>query len=80
MWVARKSYSRFYSINISVYAIFNDQNFNDTLTDDIVSFEQLGPADRSKAALLLQFSFRLYLQSNLYGLHDSKDFFFGKNQ
>ena len=29
--------------NISVYAISNDQSFNDTLTDDIVSFEQLGP-------------------------------------
>ena len=28
--------------NISVYAIFNDQSFNDTLTDS-VSFEQLGP-------------------------------------
>ena len=24
---------------ISVYAIFNDQSFNDTLTNDIVSFE-----------------------------------------
>ena len=29
--------------NISEYAIFNDQSFNDTLTNDIVSFEQLGP-------------------------------------
>ena len=38
-----KSYSHFFSKNISVYAIFNDQNFNDTLTNDIVSFEQLGP-------------------------------------
>ena len=26
-----------------MYAIFNDQNFNDTLTNNIVSFEQLGP-------------------------------------
>ena len=25
------------------YAIFNDQRFNDMLTNDIVSFEQLGP-------------------------------------
>ena len=37
-----KSYSHFFSKNISVYAIFNDQSFNDTLTNDIVSFEQLG--------------------------------------
>ena len=29
--------------NINVYAIFNDQSFNNTLTNDIVSFEQLGP-------------------------------------
>ena len=34
---------RFFSAkNISVYAIFNDQSFNDTLTNDSVSFEQLG--------------------------------------
>ena len=35
----------FFSKNISLYAIFNDQNFNDTLTNDIVSFEQLDPDD-----------------------------------
>ena len=33
----------FLSKNISIYAIFNDQSFNDTLTNDIVCFEQLGP-------------------------------------
>ena len=33
----------FFSINICVYAIFNDQRFNDTLTNDVVRFEQLGP-------------------------------------
>ena len=38
-----KSYSHFFSKNISIYAIFNDQSFNDTLTNDIISFEQLGP-------------------------------------
>ena len=36
-----KSYSHFFSKNISVYAIFNDKSFNDTLTNDIVSFEPL---------------------------------------
>ena len=30
----------FFSKNISVYTIFNDQNFNDTLTNNIFSFEQ----------------------------------------
>ena len=38
-----KSYSHFFGKNISIYAIFNDQSFNDMLIKDIVSFEQLGP-------------------------------------
>ena len=33
----------FFSKNMSIYAIFDDQRFNDTLTNDIVSFEQMGP-------------------------------------
>ena len=33
----------FFSKNISLFTIINDQNFNDMLTNDIVSFEQLGP-------------------------------------
>ena len=33
-----KSYSQFFDKNICIYAIFNDQSFNDTLTN-----EQLGP-------------------------------------
>ena len=39
-----QSYLHFFSKNISIYALFNDQSFNDTLTNDVVSFEQLGPA------------------------------------
>ena len=38
-----RSYSHFFSKNISIYAIFNDESFNDMLTNDIVSLEQLGP-------------------------------------
>ena len=38
MWVAH-----FFSKNISIYAIFNDESFNDKLTNNIVNFEQLGP-------------------------------------
>ena len=38
-WATHISFSE----NISVYAIFSDQSFNDTLTNDIVSFEQLDP-------------------------------------
>ena len=48
-----KSYSHFFSKNISVYAIFNDQSFNDTLTNDIVSFEQLGPDSYLMTSLVL---------------------------
>ena len=33
----------FFGKNNNVYAICNDQSFNDTLSNDIVSFEQLGP-------------------------------------
>ena len=35
--------SHFLAKKNSVYAIFNDQSFNGTLTNDIVGFEQLGP-------------------------------------
>ena len=38
-----KSYSHFFSNYISVYAIFDDQSFNNMLTNHIVSFEQLDP-------------------------------------
>ena len=38
-----KSYSLFFSKNICLYAIFKDQSFNDKLTNDIISFEQLSP-------------------------------------
>ena len=46
-----KSYSHFFSKSISIYAILNDQSFNDTLTKDIVSFEQLGPVILKKKIL-----------------------------
>ena len=42
MWVAfanAKATHIFFSKNDSIYAILNDQSFNDTLTNDISSFE-----------------------------------------
>ena len=42
-WKNVSSFSHFFRKNISVYAIFNDQSFNNTLSNDNVSFEQLGP-------------------------------------
>ena len=38
-----KSYSHFFCKNIDTYFILDDQSFNNSLTNDIVSFEQLGP-------------------------------------
>ena len=43
MGVAFASYSHFFSKNISIYTIFNDQSLNDTLLATLVSFEQLRP-------------------------------------
>ena len=33
----------FFSKNNSIYAVFNDKSFNDTSTNNVVSFEQMGP-------------------------------------
>ena len=45
MWVtfvnAKATHILFCNIT-NIYAIFNDQSFKDTLTNDVVSFEQLG--------------------------------------
>ena len=38
-----KSYSHFFQQKFNIYAILNDQSFNDTFTNDSVSFEGLGP-------------------------------------
>ena len=46
MWVAfafAKAAYIFCSKNSSVYAIFNDQSLNGTSTNNIVSYEQMGP-------------------------------------
>ena len=46
-----KSFSHFSAKNISIYAIFNDQSFNDTLINEIDSFEQLGALESSQAKI-----------------------------
>ena len=58
-----KSYSYFFSKNISICSIFNDQSFNDALTNDIVSFEQLGPD------LLIRLTRRCLCVTRLLGSH-----------
>ena len=36
--------------------MFNDQSFDDTLTNDIISFEQLGPEQESVGSIFLPVS------------------------
>ena len=43
VFLLKKMCSHFFSKNISIFAIFNDQIFNDTLSNNIISFEQLSP-------------------------------------
>ena len=42
-----KKLLHFFSKNIIYAILFHDQSFNDMLTNDIVSFEQLGPEANS---------------------------------
>ena len=42
-----KNLSCFFSKNIGLCTIFNDQSFNATLTNDIVNFKQLDPGLRN---------------------------------
>ena len=66
-----KSYSHFFSKHIySLYAIFNIQSFNDTLTNDIVSSEQLGPESDLISGILLYFAFLvLLIAPDRWGIH-----------
>ena len=41
------SFAIFFGKNISKYALYDEQRFNDTLTNDIISFEQLGSDQES---------------------------------
>ena len=49
MWVAFANAEATHNYSVKIlahnYAIFNDQSFKDILTNDIISFEQLGPVN-----------------------------------
>ena len=62
----------FFSKNISIYAIFNDQSFNDTLTNDIVSFEQPGPGDQTNSKLGLSSVSHIHLRKTRNRLSEQK--------
>ena len=69
MWVAlanAKATHVFFSKNISIYVIFNDQSFNDTLTNNIVSFEQLGPEFFYLKIVLIYLNRRVFVMRTLY--------------
>ena len=74
-----KSYSPFFSKKISVNAIFNDQSFNDMLTNDVVSFEQLGPDIKELWCLnvLCKYGYYVYYpnhQSKIVALFSEAEF------
>ena len=52
-----KSYSHFFSKNISIYAICKDESFNDMLINDIVSFKQLSPGCYSEMAVVERYMY-----------------------
>ena len=52
--------------NISIYAIFDVQSFNDTLTNDIIIFEQLGPAQNHMLWALLMKTHNTYFHGEKY--------------
>ena len=72
MWVAfanAKATHIFFKKNISVYAIFNDQSFNDTLTNDIISFKQLDhvkDAPGNKEQIKIQIKWSLGCNENFH--------------
>ena len=45
-----KSYSHFFSKTFQHICVSFDVNFNESLTNDVVSFEQLGPEDLPQRA------------------------------
>ena len=68
----------FFSKHISVQAVFNDQSFNDTLTNDIISFEQLGPEWIYYFLRKWSFTVYMYYLQSRQILRDVKPHFLGK--
>ena len=62
VFLLEKKLLTFFSKNISIYAMFNDQSFNDTLTNDIVRFEQLSPDEYFLLHLLSKIRWRMGVQ------------------
>ena len=73
MWIAfanAKATHIFSAKRISIYAIFNDQSFNDMLTNNIFSFKQLGPGLYVPYKTIFDmFLFLVLLDIDLNGMH-----------
>ena len=68
----QKLHTFFSGKNINIYAIFNDQSFNDTLTNDIDSFQQMGPGVDFFLVGLASFG-QVAVISNAYTLSKSEN-------
>ena len=71
MWVA---FANLFSKNISIYAIFNDQSFNDALTNYIISFEQLSPDKRMSMPLFRREAKNIFWDNYLPSFLESVSF------
>ena len=67
----------FFQQKISAYTCIIDLNFNESLTKNIVSFEQLGPGVRSAC---LMWMMPLYLHVNQTSDDDDDDFCFSTRE
>ena len=74
MSFANAKATHIFSIKILAYMwIFNEQSFNDTLSNDVVSFEQLDPGYYSQVyhrALWVYLSFEWF--THIYNVHINK--------
>ena len=75
MWVIfanAKTTHIFFSKNISVYAILNDQSLKDMLTENIISSEQLGPGHSLNAVKIIwNFLKYQWTKNSMVRLHNS---------
>ena len=70
IFFAEKIFSHFFSKKFQNICITFNVNFNDSLTNDVVSFEQLGPDDMSKKCQIkkrCKLAFKMSSATNLNG-------------
>ena len=63
-----KSYSHFFSKKFQYICVSLDINFNESLTNDVVSFEQLGPERHIKNVYMMIRNTRLLFEVGIVGV------------